>query len=290
MDARLQVTAPHEWMALAGLAIALLALLAWSVFGSVERSVTAPAVLAQSGERHELVALASGQVVEVLAAVGDVVQRGQPIARVHVLEGQREAQLARELVGALEAETSGADSAAATVQQALLDAARAELRRIERSAAQSIVASRAGTIVSLDLALGKPVRLGDTVARLRDGTAGAWQALAFVPARDAEELAVGQAAEVVFSWPEEPGRAFEASVLEVSGRPMKTPEWLLDLGFSTAAPAYLLRLAVPGMAGVANGTPDVEGASGTARVFLGKRSLAALLLARGSPPRGAEGV
>ena len=44
----LRVTAPHEWVLLAGLGAAVLAVLAWSVFGSVERTVTLDALLVYS--------------------------------------------------------------------------------------------------------------------------------------------------------------------------------------------------------------------------------------------------
>ena len=267
-------------MALAGLGLAVLALLLWSVFGSIERSVAAPAVLVQSGERHEVVSLATGHVVKVLAEVGGTVRQGQAIARLHLFEGQRELQIARKLLSAVEDSARNAEGDAAAVQLALVDAASDELRNIEREVTDSLVALHDGTLVSLDLALGQTVRIGDTIGRLRGDAVDAWQAVAFVPAQDAWELSVGQAAEVVFALGGGPGRTFEATVLDVSKRPIETPDWLLDLGFSAAAPAHLLRLALPDAESVEGGIPP-EGATGTMRVHLGKHSLARLLLARG---------
>ena len=55
VDARLQVTAPHEWLLLSGLAVALLALLAYGLLGRAERSLMIEAVVIQPGERVDVV-------------------------------------------------------------------------------------------------------------------------------------------------------------------------------------------------------------------------------------------
>ena len=49
LDDRAQVTAPREWVVLAGLGLALGALVAWGIFGSVERTLRADGVLAVAG-------------------------------------------------------------------------------------------------------------------------------------------------------------------------------------------------------------------------------------------------
>ncbi len=41
IDGLLRITAPHEWVFLALLAVALIAVLAWSVFGTIERGLSA---------------------------------------------------------------------------------------------------------------------------------------------------------------------------------------------------------------------------------------------------------
>ena len=52
LDDRARVTAPREWVVLACLGLALAALVAWGVFGSVERTLRADGVLVLSGERR----------------------------------------------------------------------------------------------------------------------------------------------------------------------------------------------------------------------------------------------
>ena len=59
LDDRLQITAPHERLIVAGLCVTVLALMAFSVFGRVERTVSLEAALVLPGEGHEVVAFIS---------------------------------------------------------------------------------------------------------------------------------------------------------------------------------------------------------------------------------------
>ena len=74
LEDRAQVTAPREWVVLLCLALILAALVAWGVFGSVERTLRSDGVLVLPGERRTVLADASGRVTEI------VVDAGQPVA------------------------------------------------------------------------------------------------------------------------------------------------------------------------------------------------------------------
>ena len=274
LDERLQVTARHEWMVLAGLGLALLLLLAWAVFGSVERSLSVKAVLVQPGERYAVLSPVSGNVVEVLADVGDTLRAGQGIARVRLPEAERQARITRRILDAVRDGTG--DAAAAELRAALLTAARDEIEAVESRAAASIVARSGGRLVAHRLVPGQPVRTGETVAQVRGGSDDPWQALAFVSPRDAGKLETGMEAEVRVALPGQPGDSrLEARVLEVSPRTVAAPQWLADLGLAAPAPAHLLRLVLSGRPRL----PLADGAGGRARIVLGNRSPAALLLA-----------
>ena len=274
LDERLQVTAAHEWMVLAGLGVALLLLLAWGIFGSVERSHTVKAVLVQPGERHAVLSPVSGNVIEVLAEVGDTVEAGQTLARVRLPETERQARIAGRILNAVQDGMRG--DAVAELRTALLTAARNEIEAIEFRAAESIVAQHGGRLVAHRLVPGQPVRTGETVAQVLGSSEDDWQALAFIPAQDAEKLEAGMDAEVWVTLPEQPGASrLEARVLEVSPGTVTTPQWLADLGLATPTPAHLLRLVLNGPSRL----PLADGAGGRARIVLGSQSPAALLLA-----------
>ena len=279
LDDRLQVTAPHEWMVLAGLGLALLAFLAWGVFGSVDRRLSVRAVLVQPGERQAVVSPVSGNVIEVLADVGDSLEAGQAIARVRLPEMERQARITRRIAGAVEDGMWRGEGAAPTAfQEALLASARNALGEVEILAGETIAASHGGKLVAHRLVPGQPVHAGETIAQLRGGSEGAWQALAFVSSQDAGKLTAGMAAEVLVALPGQPDSStLDARVLEVSPRPAAVPEWLADFGLSTPTPSHLLRLALDDSSRVAL----ADGAGGVARIVLGRQSPAALLLAGG---------
>ena len=278
LDARLQVTAPHEWFALAGLSVAVSVLVLWGAFGTVQRTVQAPAVLIAPGERFVVAAPVSGVVIELLAEVGDAVAAGQPIARVRRPDAERQAHITRRLIRAVAEAPAAADGLAAGVRRQVLDAASRELREVELTAAEVIVAPRAGELAVRLLALSQAVEAGETVAQIRAAGSGAWQAFALVSPADAGHIEAGMAAEVhtAPAGAAAPG-GLAAQVADVSPKPVAPPAWLEDLGLAAAAPAHLLRLDLseppPG--------PAADGTSGRAQVALAEQSLASLLLAGG---------
>ncbi len=123
LDDRLQVTAPHEWLLVAGLGVMFLALLVYGAVGSVERSLSYDTVVVLPGERYPVSAPVSGTVVEVLAEVGDTIEPGQVIARVRSpLEQQRDSE-ARRLLGSLVEQLDPNDEAAASLLLLALESA-----------------------------------------------------------------------------------------------------------------------------------------------------------------------
>ncbi|MBN1179986.1 MAG: NHLP bacteriocin system secretion protein [Anaerolineae bacterium] len=82
LDQLLQVTQPAGWIMLFACTLLLLAALAWGVFGSLSVEVSGQGVLLTPGGVRDVVALASGQLLEIDVAVGDTVTAGQVVARV----------------------------------------------------------------------------------------------------------------------------------------------------------------------------------------------------------------
>ena len=235
LDVLLQVTAPHEWLILAGLALILAGAGVWSVFGNIESRLTTECLLVRPGDRRAVLAELSGTVADVLVDTGDAVQSGQAIARVGRPELRRSIRIARARVAALETRPPGER----------LRAVRAELADLELlEAVGDVIASPyAGEVTALALTPGQPVRAGAEVAWIRSGTAGSLEAAAFVAPGAAAQVAAGMAARVLV--PARDGRGvsvLEADLQEISARPTTAPGWFAGLGFAAPDHGHLVRL------------------------------------------------
>lgn len=90
LDQLLQVTDPKGWMALGALGTLLLSALAWGVWGAIPTDATGEGILLRRGGVSDLVSPGAGQIEEVLVGVGDVIEKGQPVARIRQEELQRQ--------------------------------------------------------------------------------------------------------------------------------------------------------------------------------------------------------
>ena len=237
LDVLPQVTAPHEWVVLAGLTLVLLGAGAWSVFGSIERRLTAECLLVRPGDRRAVLAELSGTIAEVLVDAGDTVRSGQAVARVLRPELRRSMRMARARIAALEAGSAGER----------LRAARAELAELElvEAVGDVIVSPHAGEVTTLSLAPGQAVAAGTEVARVRAGSAAGMEAVAFIAPAQAAQLSAGMKARVLASGPDG-GRpsVLEADLREVSARPAPAPGWFAGFAFPAPDLGHLVRLSL----------------------------------------------
>ena len=275
VDARLQITAPHEWLLVSGLGAALLVLLAYGLLGRAERSLEIETVLVQPGERVDVVAGVSGVVVDVLAEVGDAVASGQAIARVRTAGADRwDAVLSRLLESLENAEGAPGPVAAEILGALAAPGSEAGQRVTEDPATRDIVASHDGELVTLALAVGRRVAAGELAARIRAESAGPLEALGFVAREDAMRLAPDMRAQVLVAVPGAGAPLLlPARVEEVSARVVSPPPWLTELGVEPPPRAHLLRatLTEPAPEAVS------DGVQGALRIVLGHRSFVSLL-------------
>jgi HlyD family secretion protein len=96
LDQLLQVTNPRGWLALGALGALLLAALTWAVLGSIPTEAAGEGILLRQGGVTSLVAAENGQVEELLVSVGDVIEKGQVVARVRQQELLRQIQDSRD--------------------------------------------------------------------------------------------------------------------------------------------------------------------------------------------------
>lgn len=96
LDQLLQVTDPKGWLALGALGLLLLTSVGWGVFGSIPTEARGEGILLRQGGVTSVVAAENGQVEEILVSVGDVIQKGQVVARIRQEELLRQIQDSRD--------------------------------------------------------------------------------------------------------------------------------------------------------------------------------------------------
>ena len=262
IDGLLRVTAPHEWMILAGVGLVLLGVFAWALFGRVEQSLSAEGILAYRGERHAIVSQDRARVIAVLAAVGDSVEAGQPIAKMRSLELERQVLVARALASALAAQSG--------------DSARVEWPDPERSEGSDevIVSPHAGKIVEQNLAPGVVVEAGTTLTSILATDGRELEAVMVASPMDAQRIGVNMEAQVQTT-SSAPGGAqwLRAEVREVAADSAPLPAWLANR--EDAQPdGRLVRLALR----ETPATPLRDGAPCNMRIVLRRSSLVGLLV------------
>ena len=271
LDDRLQITAPHEWLIVAGLTLTVLALIAFGVFVRVERTVSYEATLLLPGDRHFLVAPVSGTVVDVLVKVTDTVAPGQPIAYVQPSETQYlESALVR-FLSSLEESGQLPEGSRLELLQELLAAGPST----EFVPAAAVMSQDGGEIVTLDLVSGQMLVAGAFVGLVRTASAGRPEVVAFISPDDAARLKAGMEAHVtVHGSGSGAPRVLQGRVAHVSPSEAKPPQWLLAQGLDMPQQPHQVRVSLVG------DEPDVpipDGAVVSLRVVLGRESLAFLL-------------
>ena len=82
LDQLFSVTTPRAWFALIAIGFILAASLLWGIFGSVSTKVNGQGMIIKSHGVYNITHTGGGQISDVRVAVGDVVKRGDVVARV----------------------------------------------------------------------------------------------------------------------------------------------------------------------------------------------------------------
>lgn len=82
LDIMVRITSPAGWVALTALIGLIVVAIMWSIFGSIPTKVIGSAMLIKTGGVVEVSARSSGLITDVSVRAGDMVKRGQKIARI----------------------------------------------------------------------------------------------------------------------------------------------------------------------------------------------------------------
>lgn len=82
LDVMMQITSPAGWLALTALGFVVFLIIVWSIFGWIPIKVNGQGILIRGGAVLAVTAETQGRLNQVTISPGDVIQRGQIIARV----------------------------------------------------------------------------------------------------------------------------------------------------------------------------------------------------------------
>lgn len=82
LDTLMQVTSPLGWAALSAMGGLLVVAFLWSIFGNLPTKVMGQGILIRGGSVLAVEAGTAGQIVEIEAGPGDMIQKGQVVARI----------------------------------------------------------------------------------------------------------------------------------------------------------------------------------------------------------------
>ena len=223
LDHLLKVTAPHERIIVAGIAVVLLALVAWAVFGRIPAGVTADGVLVKSGDRIDVVALESGQLLSYLIEPGDRVEAGSQIARQSLPTIERQISALRERMDLIQAQASalGTSPNLASIRESILQL------QAQRTARELLVSHGTGEVMALGASPGQFLTPGAAVALIRGTDAESLKAVVRVAARVAQRIEPGMRAVVEVDLAGEAMDVVDGAVAAVTRDP--APHWLTRL-------------------------------------------------------------
>lgn len=268
LDHLLRITAPHERTVLLVVGLILLGLVAWAFLGSVRIGVAGDGVLIEPGERHDVVSVEPGSLLEYLVATGDQVTVGDPVARQSVPELDREIADLGNRIDLMESEGgeagAGVGSLVALARVALLQA---EARRATR---QLIVSQIAGEVVALRSTRGAYLGVGAPVAQIRRSGESSLEAVLLLAPRVARRLSPGMTAVAEVLTPAGDSLRLDGRVAAIN--PGAVPSWLAALQSHAPGPAHRVDVVLDEM--------DLELPDGTPcriSIHIDRRPAAALL-------------
>lgn len=238
LDHLLKVTAPHERIIVAGIAVVLLALVAWAVFGRIPAGVNVDGVLVKSGERIDVVALDSGQLLSYLVDPGDRIEAGSPIARQSLPAIERQISALRERMDLIQAQASalGTNPNLAAIRESILQL------EAQRTARELLVSHSTGEVMALGASPGQFLTPGTAVALIRGGEAESLKAIFRVPSRVAQRIEPGMRAAVEVDLADEAMNVVHGKVASMTRDP--APDWLAGLLPALPDSAHLVEVVI----------------------------------------------
>lgn len=240
LDQLIRLTSPKVWLAMIAIGLLLSAAVIWGYTGSVATKLEGTGILLNNAGVYTLNAESRGQITDVRFVNGDMVNKGDVIARVAQEELVKEINVLLDLLDSMEAEHSVDTKEYAETQKQI------EKLRQELDYRSRVTSPISGRIMELNIQNGSVIHPGDTLAILEqyDSTVRL-EAVIYVTAEQIGKIRSGMEAQIIPSIVNKEEYGFMMGrVVAVDEYPATEQSMLKTLG-STELVKMLSELGIP---------------------------------------------
>lgn len=226
LDELIKVTSPRSWLALIAIGCILLSAVIWGFFGSIPTKIEGQGILLNNGGIFSIQHHSSGQVSDIRIKVGDMVKKGDVVARIELPE--LVAQINNLQSSISEMENNGRTDALE------YKAAKEQLTELrEKLDYQSqIVSPKGGRILELNISKGSIVQPGEPLFTMEEyGGTVKMEAVIYVSAEQGGNILPGMEAQISPTTVNKEEYGFMLGrVISVSDYPATTQSMMQTLG------------------------------------------------------------
>lgn len=178
LDQLIRLTSPKAWLALIAIGLLISALVIWSFVASIPSKLEGRGILLNNAGVYSLNSESMGQITDVRFQNGDMVKRGDIIARVE------QAELVEQINNLLD-ENNPSRSSIEQLREELLYRSR-------------IISPISGRIMDLNIHKGSVITLGETLATLEEYSSSVrLEAVIYVSAQEGGKIKAGMEAQII---------------------------------------------------------------------------------------------
>ncbi|WP_434510697.1 NHLP bacteriocin system secretion protein [Desulfitobacterium sp. AusDCA] len=191
LDQLINVTSPRAWLALIAISLLLISAIVWGLFGSIPTKIEGQGILLNNGGVFTLKHHTSGRVTNVRFKIGEIVKKGDVIARIEVPELVEKINSLQNTQREMELKQADKTPEYKALEQQLLDL------REELDYKSQIISNIGGRILDLNIEEGSIIQPGENLATLeqQDETIK-MEAVIYVPAEQAGEILPGMEVQI----------------------------------------------------------------------------------------------
>ncbi len=191
LDELINVTSPKAWLALLAIACLLISAIAWGFLGSIPTKIEGHGILLNNGGVFSLQHHTSGQVIDVRFKHGDMVKKGDVVARIEQPKLVAEINSLQSILSKMESNKRVDSPDYKAVEKQVI-----QLRE-ELDYDSQIISEISGRILELNIKKGSIIQPGETLVTLDQyGGTVKMEAVIYVPAELGGDIFVGMEAQI----------------------------------------------------------------------------------------------